>query len=171
MNIRPVNSADAEAFSILRREVTRLNPVQMGLSYEEELSRNVDSFREQLVFSHPNTMFGCFIEDKLVSTAAVGYTSRFPSSRHKMVMWGVFTSPEYRRRGLSRRAVESAVAHAFSNNVLRINLQVYVPNEPAIGLYKSIGFVEYGVEPQALYLDGKFHDGVHMTLTQKQALI
>ena len=169
MNIRSIGSGDAEAFSVLRREVTRENPVQMGLSYEEELGRTIDSFREQLCFSHPNTMVGCFMEEQLVSTAAVGYTSQFPSSRHKMVMWGVFTSPRYRRRGISRRVVESAVQHAFGNGVHRINLQVYVPNEPALGLYKSIGFVEYGVEPEALYLDGKFYDGVHMTLVQKQA--
>ncbi len=114
-------------------------------------------------------MFGNFAEGELAATAAVGYTSKFPSSRHKMVIWGVFTSPRYRRQGLSRQVVESAIQHAFSNGVNRVNLQVYVPNEPALGLYKSIGFVEYGVEPSAVYLDGQYHDGVLMTLVKKQA--
>jgi RimJ/RimL family protein N-acetyltransferase len=41
---------------------------------------------------------------------------------------------------------------------------VYVPNEPAIALYKSIGFIEYGVELQAVYINGQYFDGVHMTL-------
>ncbi len=169
MNIRSIDSSDAEAFAALRRAVTRENPVQMGLSYVEEAGRTIDSFREQLSFSHPNTMVGCFAQEVLVATAAVGYTSRFPSSRHKMVMWGVFTSPGYRRKGLSRQVVGAAIQHAFSNGVRRINLQVYVPNEPALSLYKSFGFVEYGVEPEAVYLDGHYHDGVHMTLVQKQA--
>lgn len=164
MNIRCISADDAEAFSALRREVTRVNPVPMGLTYEEELTRTVDSFKAQLSFSHPNAMFGSFVEGELVATAAVGYTSKFPSSRHKMVMWGVFTSPRYRRRGLSRQLVEAAIQHAFSNGVQRINLQVYVPNEPAITLYRSLGFVEYGVEPEAVYINGQYHDGVHMTL-------
>ena len=93
MNIRCINVDDAKAFSALRREVTRENPVPMGLTYEEELTRTLESFRAQ----------------------------------------------------------------------------VYVPNEPALGLYKSIGFVECGVEPEAVYLDGQYYDGVHMTLAKKQA--
>ena len=164
MNIRCVSADDAEAFSTLRRELTRENPVPMGLTYKEELTRTIDSFRAQLSFTHPNVMFGSFIESELVATAAVGYTSKFPSSRHKMIMWGVFTSPRYRRQGLSRQLVESAVQHAFSNGVGRINLQVYVPNEPAIALYKSIGFVEYGIESEAVYINEQYYSGIHMTL-------
>jgi len=166
MNIRVINADDAGAFSTLRQEVTRENPVQMGLTYEEELTRSLDDFRSQLSFTHPNAMFGCFVEGELVATAAVGYTSKFPSSRHKMVMWGVFTSPRYRRQGLSRRVVEQAIQHAFGNGVHRVNLQVYLPNEPAINLYKSIGFVQYGIEPEAVYMNGQYHDGVHMTLVK-----
>jgi len=169
MNIRCINADDAEDFSALRREVTRENPVPMGLTYEEELTRTLESFRTQLSFTHPNAMFGSFVGGELTATAAVGYVSKFPSSRHKMVMWGVFTSPRYRRQGLSRQVVEAAIQHAFSNGVHRVNLQVYVPNEPAVGLYKSIGFVECGAEPEAVYLDGQYYDGVHMTLVKKQA--
>jgi len=137
-NVRCINADDAEAFSALRLEITRENPVQMGLTYEEELTRTVDDFRSQLSFSHPNAMFGNLVHGELVATAAVGYTSKFPSSRHKMLMWGVFTSPRYRRRGLSRQVVQAAIQHAFNNGVKRVNLQVYVPNEPAIALYKSV---------------------------------
>jgi len=160
MNIRCISAEDAEAFSNLRREVTRENPIPMGLTYEEELTRSIDSFRTQLSFTPPNVMFGSFVEGELVATSAVGYTSKFTSSRHKMVMWGVFTSPRYRRKGLGRQVVEASIQHAFSNGVSRINLQVYLPNEPAVTLYKSIGFVEYGVESlyrntASLYTAGK----------------
>ncbi len=166
MNIRCIDADDAEAFSALRREVIRDNPVSMGLTYEEELSRTIENFRAQLSFSQPNVMLGNFVDGELAATAAVGLTSKFPSSRHKMVMWGVFTSPRFRRRGLSREVVESAIRHAFNNNVNRVNLQVYVPNNPAIMLYKSIGFVEYGIEPEAVHISGQYHDGVLMTLAK-----
>ena len=169
MNIRCIDSNDAEVFSALRQEVTQENPIQMGLSYQEELTRTIDTFRAQLEFTHPNAMFGCFVGDELVATAAVGYTSKFRSSRHKMVMWGVFTSPRFRSRGYGRIVVEAAIQNAFSNGVCRINLQVYVPNEPALTLYKSIGFVEYGVESDAICLGGEYYDGVHMTLIEKHA--
>ncbi len=164
MSIRFITVDDAEAFSALRRDVTRENPAAMGLTYDEELTRTLDYFKAYLSFSHPNAMYGSFVDGELAATAAVGLTSRSLSSCHKMLMWGVFTSPVYRRRGLSRELVETAIQHAFSNDVHRVNLQVYVPNEPAIALYRSIGFVEYGVEPEAVCINGRYHDGVHMTL-------
>jgi RimJ/RimL family protein N-acetyltransferase len=166
MKIRRLGADDASAFSALRREITRDNPVPMGLTFEEELTRTLDGFRAQLSSPLPNAVFGSFIDDDLASTAAVSRAGQFPSSHHKMVMWGVFTSPRYRRRGLSRQVVEAALQHAFDNGVHRVNLQVYVPNEPAIALYKAIGFVEYGVESEAVCLDGRYHDGVHMTLAK-----
>lgn len=166
MDIRCICAEDAERFAALRREVTRENPVAMGLTYEEERSRTVESFSSQLSFSHPNAMFGSFVEGELAATAAVGYTSKFPSSRHKMILWGVFTSPRFRRRGLSRRVVELAIEHAFDHDVHRVNLQVYVPNEAAVALYKSIGFIEYGIEPDAVCIDGAYYNGVHMSLAK-----
>lgn len=166
MDIRRLGADDAAAFSALRREVTRENPVPMGLTFEEELTRALDGFRAQLSSPLPNAVFGNFVEGGLVATAAVSRAGQFPSSHHKMVMWGVFTSPRLRRQGLSRKVVDAALQHAFDNGVHRVNLQVYVPNEPAIALYSAIGFVEYGVESGAVCLDGRFHDGVHMTLVK-----
>jgi RimJ/RimL family protein N-acetyltransferase len=166
MKIRRLGADDAAAFSALRREVTRENPVPMGLTFEEELTRTLDGFRAQLSLPLPNAVFGTFIEGELTATAAISRAGQFPSSHHKMVMWGVFTSPRFRRRGLIRQVVETALQHAFDNGVNRVNLQVYVPNEPAIALYKAIGFVEYGVESEAVCLDGQYHNGVHMTLVK-----
>ena len=98
MMIRRLGADDAAAFSALRREVTRENPVPMGLTFEEELTRTLDGFRAQLSSPLPNAVFGCFIEGKLAATAAISRAGQFPSSQHKMVMWGVFTSPRLRRR-------------------------------------------------------------------------
>ena len=161
---RQLGKHDAPVFQALRQEVTRENPVPMGLTLKEELARALVGFEAQLSASPPDAVFGAFIEGHLAATAAVSLVSRFASSQHKMSMWGVFTSPRYRRRGLSRQVVGLAVEHAFSNGIQRVNLQVYTPNEPAISMYKSIGFNEYGIEPDAVYIDGCYYDGVQMTL-------
>jgi RimJ/RimL family protein N-acetyltransferase len=96
----------------------------------------------------------------------VSPAGRFASSRHKRDMWGVFTHPSMRRRGLSRAVVGRAITHAFETGARRINLLVYVPNEAALALYRSFGFVACGSEPEAVHLDGRFFDGVHMTLAR-----
>lgn len=162
--IRQLATADAEAFAALRREVTADNPVPMGLTLEEELARSLEGFREQLSYPAPNAAFGAFVGSELVGTAAVAWTSQFASSRHKVTLWGTFVSPRYRRRGLARALVEKAVAHADANRVRRINLTVFVPNEPAVLLYRSLGFVDCGAEPEAVRIGGTFYDGRFMSL-------
>ena len=64
--IRQLAASDAEAFAALRREVTADNPVPMGLTLEEELTRPLDGFREQLSFPEPNAAFGAFVGSALV---------------------------------------------------------------------------------------------------------
>ena len=164
--IRALTEADAEAFAQLRRAVTAVDPVGMGLSMDEELSRTIEGFSAQLGAPAPSAVFGAFVDGELVATAAVSPTVKFPSAAHKRVMWGVFTHPSVRRRGLSRAVVARAIAHAFETGARRINLLVYVPNEPALALYRSFGFVPCGSEPEAVQLDGRFFDGVHMTLAR-----
>jgi GNAT superfamily N-acetyltransferase len=163
-DIRRLCADDAESFARLRRSVTAADPVGMGLSMEDELARPIEGFRAQLGSPLPDAVFGAFVNGELAATAAVARTSRFASAAHKMVMWGVFTTPALRRCGLSRAVVERAIEHAGDNGARRVNLLVYVPNEPAISLYGSLGFVECGTEPEAVLLDGVFFDGVHMTL-------
>ncbi|MCD6079006.1 MAG: acetyltransferase [Ramlibacter sp.] len=167
--IRPLRASDAEAFSALRRELCALHPVQMGISLEEELQRPIESFRSQLSMPVPNAVFGAFVDGELAATAAVSRSSAFLAAAHKMTMWAVFTSTRHRRRGLSRRLVEHAVAHAFANGIHRVNLTVYLPNDPALALYRSLGFVECGREPDAVQLGGRYYHGMQMTLCKAES--
>jgi len=162
--IRCLSADDAEIFSALRRAVTEVNPVQMGLSLEEELSRPMDGFRAQLSAAPPNAVFGAFVDGVLAATAAVSRTGLFPSTAHKMMMWGVFTHPAFRRQGLSRAVVEAALQHAFASGIRRVNLMVYVPNDSAQRMYRSLGFVECGTEPEAIHLNNRYYGGIHMSL-------
>jgi ribosomal protein S18 acetylase RimI-like enzyme len=162
--LRQLGAADAEAFSALRREVTADNPVPMGLTLEEELTRPLQGFREQLSYPEPNAAFGAFVGTQLVGSAAVAWPSKFPSSRHKVTLWGTFVSPRFRRRGLARLLVGKAIAHAQVSGARRVNLTVFVPNEPAVRLYESLGFVACGAEPEAVCIGGTYHDGQFMSL-------
>lgn len=165
--IRSLGAADAQAFSSLRRELTAHNPIPMGLTMDEELSRSLESFEEQLSYPAPNAAFGAFCDGVLVGSAAVAWQSRFASSRHKVVLWGTFVSPRFRRRGLGRLLVTRAIEHARTHAVRRINLTMYLPNDAAEQLYRSLGFVRYGVEPEAVCLGGIYHDGAQMSLLLK----
>ena len=162
--IRPLSATDAEAFQALRRVVTADNPVPMGLTLDEEHTRPIEGFRDQLSYPFPNAVFGAFLAGALVGTAAVAWPSKFPSSRHKTNLWGVFVTPACRGRGLGRALVVRAITHAFENGVRRVNLQVFTPNVQAVSLYASLGFEVYGNEPEAICINGHYHDGLQMSL-------
>jgi GNAT superfamily N-acetyltransferase len=165
--IRALGAPDAQAFSTLRRELTAHNPIPMGLTMEEELTRSLESFAEQLSYPAPNAAFGAFWDGELVGSAAVAWQSRFASSRHKVVLWGTFVSPHLHRRGVGRMLVTHAIDHARTHGVRRINLTMYGPNHAAEQLYRSLGFVRYGAEPEAVCLDGVYYDGAQMSLLLK----
>ena len=156
--VRELNSGDAQAFSDLRRLVVADSPVQMGLSLEEELQRPLDEFKAQLAAPFPSAVFGAFDGDVLVASAGISRVTERPSGSHKAVLWGVFTAPSHRRQALARRLSEHAIARAFAEWAHRIYLYVYLPNEPAIRLYESLGFTATGREPEVLKLAGAYHD-------------
>ena len=166
---RQLDAADAEALSRLRREVTAHDPAGMGLTLEEEMTRPIQKFRDQLSFPAPNAVFGAFVHGELIGTAAVAWPSRLPSSRHKVNLWSVFVSPRFRGHGIARALVERAVDHARANGVQRVNLTVFVPNAAAVRLYESLGFQHFGTEPQAVRIGDTYYDGYLMSRSRDLA--
>ena len=54
--------------------------------------------------------------------------------------------PEYRRQGVAKQLLETAISRWQS--LSRITLEVRVSNRAAIALYESLGFVKDGVRPR-----------------------
>lgn len=162
-SLRRLTAGDAEAFSALRRLVAADNPVPLGLGMPEELSRPLQDFRDQL--SAPsNAVFGALVGGMLAATAAVAPTGPFTSSRHKLVLWGTFVAPAHRRKGLGRLVVARAIEHARQSGARCVHLTMYLPNPAAGALYESLGFVVWGTEPEAVCIDGIYHDALQMGL-------
>ena len=62
-------------------------------------------------------------------------------------MMNLAVDPDYRKQGIGRRLVEALIVRLKENKVTCLTLEVRVSNEPAISLYKSMGFVEVGRRP------------------------
>jgi ribosomal protein S18 acetylase RimI-like enzyme len=72
--------------------------------------------------------------------------------------------PEYRGRGLGRRLATQAIESARQAGIERVELEVFASNQPAIALYRTLGFVIEGVKKMARKLDGTYDDNVLMAL-------
>ncbi|WGR91601.1 GNAT family N-acetyltransferase [Bradyrhizobium sp. ISRA443] len=105
-------------------------------------------------------MLGAFWGSDLVGT--LGFlTADGPKRQHKGMPVGMYVRPAARRSGVGRRLVDAALDLA-AQSVELIQLSVVKGNEPALRLYQSAGFVEYGLERHALKIDGRYYDDILM---------
>jgi ribosomal protein S18 acetylase RimI-like enzyme len=57
-----------------------------------------------------------------------------------------------------------AIRAAREAGIERIELEVFASNEPAIALYRALGFATEGIKRKARKLDGSHEDNVCMAL-------
>ncbi len=82
------------------------------------------------------------VEGQLVGWAdLVPHTQ--PSRRHAGRV-GMGVARGARGRGIGRRLLEAVISDARAGGYLRLELEVFTDNEPAIHLYRALGFREEG---------------------------
>ena len=111
-------------------------------------------------------VLGACAEDGMLA-AQVGFERAARSkSRHKGTLIGMYVVPEFRCCGLGKQLVAALIAEVRALAGLeQINLTVTHSNAKARALYLKAGFVSFGVEKNALKVDGTYYDKEYMTLT------
>jgi ribosomal protein S18 acetylase RimI-like enzyme len=79
---------------------------------------------------------------------------------------GVLTG--YRGRKVGRRLINATVEKARMLGLEKIELGVFSSNEPAIALYRSLGFQEEGRKKRGRFVDGIYDDVILMALELKR---
>lgn len=72
-------------------------------------------------------------------------------------------------KGYGSEALRLVVAHGFEAYKLhRIGLDVFAYNDRAIHVYEKIGFRREGVQRDALFYNGEFHDSIMMAILEDE---
>jgi ribosomal protein S18 acetylase RimI-like enzyme len=159
IEIRQLTETDADAvlYRDIRLEALRANPEAFGSTFEIEDAQPLSWFSARLVSS---ILLGAFRDMKLVAIA--GFAIQQGRKRaHKGEIWGMYVRPDARRTGIGRRLIE-AIVELARHRVELVQLTVVRDNEQARRLYASLGFLEYGIERNALKQDGRYYDEVLM---------
>ena len=165
--IRPLGAADAAAFQALRLRGLRESPAAFGSTYEEEAGVPLDEVAARLArgAEGDDVVFGAFGNGGVLVGVAGLRRDSHRKARHRARVWGMYVAPEARGRRLGRALLESLIAHARTlAGVERLTLSVVPDNLAARSLYLRLGFVTYGLEPQAYCLDDTYWDSEHMAL-------
>ncbi|HWX65661.1 MAG TPA: GNAT family N-acetyltransferase [Rhodanobacter sp.] len=166
MNVRPLELVDAVAYQRLRLLALQESPTAFSASHADEAGRSMDEVAARITSAADGSIgtLGIFERDELAGFVAVIHPQR-EKLRHGIELAGMYVSPAFRRRGFGRALLKAAVAHASSiAGVRQIKLGVNATNSEARALYQSLGFASYGVEPDALQVDGLFYGEEHYVL-------
>jgi RimJ/RimL family protein N-acetyltransferase len=88
-----------------------------------------------------------------------------PQELHRHVgVLGMGLIKPYRGQGLGRTLINTAIAHARTRGIERIELEVFASNDTARKLYEKTGFVVEGIKKNAVKIDGRYIDSILMGL-------
>jgi L-amino acid N-acyltransferase YncA len=159
IQIHLLTLSDAASFRELRLEGLRLNPEAFGSTYDFEKDQPLDRYTGWLTNS---TVFGAYQNSQLIGTASFTQLSGQKDS-HKGLLRAMYVRPAARRSGAGRQLVQAIIDHA-RQKVEQLQLAIVSTNQPALRLYHSLGFRQYGLEKNALKHNNQYSDEILMSL-------
>jgi RimJ/RimL family protein N-acetyltransferase len=157
--VRPAATADAGALAKLGRSVAAEG--ELWLTYNRSPSderRNLKSVRRD-----PNA--AVFVAE--VPTGVVGRLSVARDGNpysHHVAELGLMVAAGERRRGIGTALMEEAVKWARGSGVTKLELHVFPHNEPAIALYRKLGFQDEGHRRRHYRVGAQYVDALLMAL-------
>lgn len=153
MKIKILTVGDYLAWKQLRLEALNTAPEAFGASFEEESALPDGHFKQVLA---DGIVFCAFIENQLVGCVGFNHLNRL-KTKHKAIVWGMYTDPAYRGRGVARALLDALIIHA-KTCVSQLQLTCTASNVEAYAFYKKFGFKTYGMEPNAVRVAGRYFD-------------
>ena len=138
----------------LRRLSLEDEPLAFGASPNDDRAANREEVLDLLSGTGERATFGAF-DPELIGIVGVMREQRL-KRRHKAFVWGAFVHSEHRRKGIGEALMHAAIAEASSwDGVSDLGITVSTDAEAAHRLYERLGFVRWGMEPEALVHEGK----------------
>lgn len=161
-----MTTADVEGYAAVRREMLLNSPWSFASSPEGDVASSAEAV---LAWFGEDDSEVVLVEDpddasRIVSVVGLR-RERKEKFRHRATIWGVYTTPEMRGRGFARLALSHAIGIARGwdgVDVLQLGVSSNAPAAKA--LYSSLGFVEWGLEPDYLRVGDVSYDEYHMNM-------
>jgi len=159
---RTLTVEDYPAYDALRGMALDTVPQAFGSSNEEEIPHRKNRF-ESNVTHEESFIMGAFDEGELVGMVGFMKLEKI-KMRHKGIIWGMFVKPDMQGRGIGSQLMKNTLEKAAQiKHLQKINLDVNAENPAAIRLYEKMGFISFGLERNALLVNGKMYDTILMS--------
>ena len=169
MEIRFLTPDDRDQWLRLRIEALEGDPEAFSASLDEYRSLNLDEVKRRLWSDGDAFVLGAFREGCLCGMAGF-YREKGPKSRHKGRVWGVYVTPGARGAGIAYQMMQALLERVrMIEGIEQVLLSVSATQEPAIRLYRSLGFQSFGREPRALRIGDRYIDEEYMVLPVRRS--
>lgn len=172
MRITPIRLGpnDANRYMVLRKRMLADSPWAFSASPDDDIALDSAFLRSALAQSD-NAIIA--IESDVDTTSLVAaagiYRGKHPKFSHRARLWGIFVHPDHRGRGLGRAVTSAALDLARTwNGVEHIDVGASENSPAALHIYQSLGFIEWGREPESTQHDGQRYDEVFLSLRIEQ---
>lgn len=159
--IRPLNEADVDGYRELRLEALQNHPTAFGMDYETSLHMPESHWLERIRNSDDRTTLVAEADGRFVGMTGIFRETNL-KERHSGYIWGVYVRPAWRGKGLVDALVQSCLDWARERKIRLVRLGVNATNASAIRAYSRMGFSVYGVDPDVLFWEGRYHDELLM---------
>ena len=154
--IRTLEKTDAKEFQRLRLFALQNNSTSFGSSFEEEVKKSLEQFEAFIDPKSERVFWGAFESDRLIGMVGLGCEDGV-KTKHKGFIRSMFVDPSARKLGVASELLKTAINYSEAQMKLgQLTLAVNSTNIEAINLYKKFRFIEYGVEPNALKIEGRY---------------
>jgi RimJ/RimL family protein N-acetyltransferase len=162
--LRPSRREDATAYRDLRLDALQRSPAAFGADYESSAARPLSFWEERMAQGALGEQGVTYLA--LADGVLIGMTSlarnTLAKTQHSASIFGVYVSLEWRGTGVADALLAACLAHGRTLGLRIVRLGVVTTNAGAIRLYLRHGFTVYGVEREALFVDGIYHDELLM---------
>ncbi|MDN4607892.1 GNAT family N-acetyltransferase [Sporosarcina highlanderae] len=163
MQIKRLCPQDAGAYYTIRLEALTMNPEAFAASFLEEKRQSAEKYSERFQ-GDDSVTFGAFDESGLIGTITL-IPEKLMKLKHRASIVAMYVKPEKRGNGVAKQLMGAVIQMAGSlEGIEQIHLTVVSSNSAAIRLYSSFGFKTYGIEKNALKIDGTYFDEELMVL-------
>lgn len=163
MQIRSLNSVDADALFQLRREALLDSPLAFSASPEDDIASSEEAVRAQLENRTGSLVFGAF-EGGLHGMLGINRARHIKSAR-KAYLWGMYVKPAWRGQGAGAALLGAAITHARGlSGVRTLHLSVSEAAPEALRLYERAGFRVWATEPDSIQVGEQLLSEYHMLL-------
>lgn len=161
VEVRRLGAADAPAYREVRLAALRADPAAFITTAEEYAAQTPETVAARLT-GEDSATFGAFVDGELVGILTVARETR-ERLLHRANVFGVAVLPAARGQGCGDALLRAGIACVGGwAGVTALHLGVMASQVAARRLYERHGFVAWGVQPDAVRVDGITLAEVHM---------